>query len=241
MIRKLVLFTMMLVILLSTKVNASEAPVNQVKNTIVQHSVALGVDPAMALSIAKVESGYKHSSRSVQGAVGVFQLMPSTAAKMGYNPYHLSDNIKGGITYYKMMYKMFGSAEMALAAYNAGPGYVKRHQSIPSSTRRYIAAVMSEYHKIKATPNLLTAYQSAGVVPANGKTETKPSIKTVSAPIAISAHSSVKPMTASVPRELAITSNRLVVKQKPQIKDDNKKETKPQLQVSMTSIKDKLL
>ncbi len=121
MIRKLVLFTTLIVILLSTKVNASEVPVNHVKNTIVQHSVALGVDPAIALSIAKVESGYNHSRRSAYGAVGVFQLMPSTAAKLGVNPYRLTDNIRGGILYYKMMYKMFGSTELALAAYNAGP------------------------------------------------------------------------------------------------------------------------
>ena len=58
MIRKLVLFTTMIVMLLSTKVNASEVPVNHVKNTIVRHSVALGVDPAIALSIAaSCESG----------------------------------------------------------------------------------------------------------------------------------------------------------------------------------------
>ena len=49
MIRKLVLFTTLIVMLLSTKVNASEIPVNHVKNTIVKHSVELGVDPAMEM------------------------------------------------------------------------------------------------------------------------------------------------------------------------------------------------
>ena len=62
-----------------------------------------------------------------RGAVGIFQLMPSTARRMGLNPYSLDDNIKGGIMYYKSMYKMFGSMELALAAYNAGPGNVKKY------------------------------------------------------------------------------------------------------------------
>lgn len=205
MIRKLVLFTMLLVILLSTKVNASEVPVNHVKNTIVQHSVALGVDPAIALSIAKVESGYNHSRRSVNGAVGVFQLMPSTAARMGLNPYHLNDNIKGGILYYKMMYKMFGSTELALAAYNAGPAYILKHHAAPSYTRGYVSKIMTEYHKIKGSPDV----KSAKV--------TQPPAKQVVAPpkVVISSHGSVKPMTASVPRVINDGTNKLIIKSAP--------------------------
>ena len=218
MIRKLVLFTTLIVILLSTKVNASEVPVNHVKSTIVQHSVALGVDPAIALSIAKVESGYRHSSRSAYGAVGVFQLMPSTAAKLGVNPYHLSDNIKGGIMYYKMLYKMFGSTELALAAYNAGPAYVLKHHCAPPCTRGYVAKTMAEYYKLKANPDSAIT---------TGATTSKQYNVTNPTPIAITSHGSVKPMTASVPRVINDGTNRLIIKSVPENSQSNK------LQVSM--------
>lgn len=207
MIRKLVLFTTLLVILLSTKVNASEVPVNHVKNTIVQHSVALGVDPAIALSIAKVESGYNHSRRSVNGAVGVFQLMPSTAARIGVNPYHLSDNIRGGILYYKMMYKMFGSTELALAAYNAGPAYILKHHAAPSYTRGYVSKIMAEYRSIKANSDVTLKQVKSTQPPAKAP---------VMPPrVVISSRGSVKPMTASVPRVINEDTNKLIIKSAP--------------------------
>ena len=149
MIRKLALFTA-LVILLATNVRASEVPVNHIKDTIVKHSVEMGVDPALALSIAKVESGYCHKSKSPYGAVGVFQLMPSTAKKMGINPYHLNDNIRGGLMYYKMLYKMFGSTELALAAYHTGPAYVIKYKKPAPCSKRYISGIMKEYYHLKA-------------------------------------------------------------------------------------------
>ena len=115
----------------------------------------MGVDPAIALSIARTESGFSHNARSSHGAVGVFQLMPSTARRMGLNPYSLNDNIKGGIMYYKAMYKMFGSVELALAAYNAGPGNVKRYKAVPpyAETRRFVSKIMKDYHYYKANPD----------------------------------------------------------------------------------------
>lgn len=81
--------------------------------------------------------------------------MPSTARRMGLNPYSLNDNIKGGIMYYKMMYKMFGSMELALAAYNAGPGNVKKYKSVPpySETKRFVSKIMTDYHHLKANPD----------------------------------------------------------------------------------------
>ena len=75
---------------------------------------------------------------------------------MGYNPYYLSENIKAGLTYYKMMYKMFGSTELALAAYNAGPGNVKKFGGqIPpyGETRRFVNIIMQDYHQQKKNPD----------------------------------------------------------------------------------------
>ncbi len=152
--RKLLLFTITLVLLCVAPVQAAD--VNTVKAAIVKHSIEMGVDPAIALSIARTESGFSHNARSSHGAVGVFQLMPSTARRMGLNPYSLNDNIKGGIMYYKSMYKMFGSVELALAAYNAGPGNVKRYNnSVPpyAETKRFVSKIMKDYHYYKANPD----------------------------------------------------------------------------------------
>lgn len=130
-----------------------------VKELIVKHSLEMGLDPALALSIAQKESNFKHESRSRYGAVGVFQLMPRTASKMGYNPYSLNDNIKAGITYYKQMYKMFGSIELALAAYNAGPGNVRKYKGIPpfKETKRFVSVIMSNYNNMKTNPDPVIA------------------------------------------------------------------------------------
>ena len=159
MFRKVVLTVVALMTLTVTNTNAA---INEdvIKETIVKHSMEMGVDPALALSIAKKESGFRHEIRSAHGAVGVFQLLPSTANKMGYNPYYLSENIKAGLTYYKMMYKMFGSTELALAAYNAGPGNVKRYGGqIPPyrETKRFVNVIMQDYRDLKNNPDPIIA------------------------------------------------------------------------------------
>lgn len=182
MTRNLVLTTMLIVFLLCPKANANQIKtqiqtkktttqvkiqnnlkvstknphdVATVKETIVKHSRELGIDPALALSIAKSESGFKHEKRSHNGAVGVFQLMPSTAKRLGVNPYYLSENIKGGLMYYKKMYNMFGSTELALAAYNAGPTAVKKYNKVPpyGETKHFVSSIMNEYNKQKSNPD----------------------------------------------------------------------------------------
>ena len=142
--------------LFGAQMPSNATDVKTVKATIVKHAIALGVDPALALSIAKTESGFRHNAKSCHGAVGVFQLMPSTARRMGLNTYSLNDNIKGGIMYYKNMYKMFGSTELALAAYNAGPGNVKRYnRQVPpfAETKRFVNKIMADYNYQKKYPD----------------------------------------------------------------------------------------
>ncbi len=145
------------------------ADTNAIKAIIVKNAISLGVDPAIALSIARTESGFRHEARSSHGAVGVYQLMPSTARKMGLNPYSLNDNIKGGIMYYKKMYSMFGSVELALAAYNAGPGNVKRYNNaIPpyAETRRFVSKIMTDVNKQRVTPDPIVAKVKSGAYSA---------------------------------------------------------------------------
>lgn len=161
-LKKLLLLTIALFGMMFVQVQA--ASVDTVKAAIVKYSVEMGVDPAITLSIAKTESGFRHDLRSSHGAVGVFQLMPSTARRMGLNPYSLDDNIKGGIMYYKSMYQMFGKMELAIAAYNAGPGNVKKYNAVPPfrETKRFVANIMSDYHYLKAhTDPAVTAYMKS--------------------------------------------------------------------------------
>ena len=163
--KKLLLFAFTLACIGTAVAPAQASDVNAIKATIVKHAISMGVDPAIALSIARTESGFRHEARSSHGAVGVFQLMPSTARRMGLNPYSLNDNIKGGIMYYKKMYNMFGSVELALAAYNAGPGNVKKYNnSIPpySETRRFVTKIMSDVNRQKSTPDPIVAKVKSG-------------------------------------------------------------------------------
>lgn len=196
-LKKLLLLAVALVLMLFQQANA--ANVDTVKAAIVKYSVEMGVDPAITLSIAKTESGFRHEARSAHGAVGVFQLLPSTARRMGLNPYSLDDNIKAGIMYYKSMYKMFGSMELAIAAYNAGPANVKKYNAVPPfrETRRFVSQIMSDYYYLKAhtDPAVVTynkeqkakAQAQAKQTPAPAQTTTQvaqaPAGKTVAADI----------------------------------------------------------
>lgn len=173
MIRKLLTLTLLFILCILNQIQSqAETSKATVKDYIVKHSLEMGIDPALGLSIAKMESGFVHEKRSSFGAVGVFQLMPSTARRLGYNPYYLSDNIRGGLMYYKMMYQKFGSVELALAAYNAGPGNVSKYKGVPpfAETKRFVRGIMSEYYAQKANPDpAITKYQGKGTVDAVNK------------------------------------------------------------------------
>ena len=123
-----------------------------VKQAIIEQSKLMGVEPAIMLSIAKTESGFKQSAIGAGGHIGVFQLSSATAKNMGLNPYNLEDNIKGGITYYKNMYSMFGSMELAVAAYNSGPEAIKRcNYTIPRHSQHFVSRIMNDYKYYKNT------------------------------------------------------------------------------------------
>ena len=139
----LILLVCLLVLVAGTVNKVQAATSHEIKDIIVKTAVSMGVDPCVVLSIAKQESNFQNHKQNASGAVGVFQLMPSTARKIGVNPYDLNDNIKGGIMYYQMMYKKFGSMDLALAAYNAGPGNVAKYKGVPPfrETHRFINTI----------------------------------------------------------------------------------------------------
>lgn len=109
-----------------------------------------GVNHYTIKAIMKQESHYNPTARSHKGAVGLMQLMPSTAKMMGVsdieNPI---DNLIGGIKYVKHLSDKFSwKTHLVLAAYNAGPGAVERHRGVPPypETEEYIQKVL-EYRK----------------------------------------------------------------------------------------------
>lgn len=163
MLRKFLPLIMVLSLIAISPAQATTKVIT-VKEAIVKHSIQMGIDPALGLSIAKLESGFCHEKKSSFGAVGVFQLMPQTAKRLGYNPYQMNDNIAGGLTYYKKMYKMFGSTELALAAYNAGPGNVKKYRGMPPfrETKKFVSNIMNEYNYQKVNPDpIIKQYKSS--------------------------------------------------------------------------------
>ncbi len=141
---------------LTLTANAAQSP-GEIKASIVKTAVNMGVDPCIALSIAKLESEFIPTKKGASGAVGLFQLMPDTARRLGVNPYIVSDNIKGGIMYYRMMYRKFGSTDLALAAYNAGPGNVTRYKGVPPfrETKAFISRIKAGANQFKQDPVVL--------------------------------------------------------------------------------------
>ena len=107
------------------------------------------VDPLLIKAIARVESCFDPHAVSVAGAQGLMQLMPATAAELKVvQPFDELQNLMGGTQYFAKMLKQFdGNLELALAAYNAGPGTVKRYGGIPpyKETQRYVKQVQQHY------------------------------------------------------------------------------------------------
>lgn len=103
-----------------------------------------GIDPDLFLRLINQESGWKPHVTSSAGAYGLTQLMPSTADYLGVNPRDPLQNLDGGARYLAEQMQKFGSPDLALAAYNAGPGAVSKYGGIPPyrETQNYVRAIL---------------------------------------------------------------------------------------------------
>ena len=110
-------------------------------------SEAHGVDPMLVRALIQVESNYRPRARSPKGAMGLMQLMPSTAREYKVrNPFDPRANIEAGIKHLKSLIDRFaGKVELGLAAYNAGEGAVKKFNGVPPyrETRNYVSKILS--------------------------------------------------------------------------------------------------
>jgi soluble lytic murein transglycosylase-like protein len=121
---------------------------HRLDGTIVQVARAYGIQPGLVKAVIAAESNFDTRARSRKGAMGLMQLMPTTAREMGVlEPYEPRANILGGTRYLRLMLDRYGDVRRALAAYNAGPSAVDRHRGIPPyrETQDYVARVLDYY------------------------------------------------------------------------------------------------
>jgi len=109
------------------------------------------IDPALIRAVIQTESNWNASAISRKGAVGLMQLIPTTAQRFGVNDlYSPQQNVDAGVRYLKTLLERYnGNLDLALAAYNAGEGAVDRAHGVPSfrETRNYVQRVQSAYFR----------------------------------------------------------------------------------------------
>jgi cell wall-associated NlpC family hydrolase len=111
-----------------------------------------GVDPALLSAVAKVESGYRPDAVSPAGARGLMQLMPGTARSLGVDPDVPSQAVDGAARLLSDHLRTFnGRVDLALAAYNAGPGAVRKYGGVPpfDETRTYVKRVTTNWGDLR--------------------------------------------------------------------------------------------
>jgi soluble lytic murein transglycosylase-like protein len=109
-----------------------------------------GLPPKLVRAVMSAESAGQPNAVSPKGAIGLMQLMPTTAKELGVDPHDPEQNVDGGTRYLRdLLLKYDGFLWHALAAYNAGPGAVQKYGDIPPypETLRYIKRIDRDYRR----------------------------------------------------------------------------------------------
>ena len=119
---------------------------------VIAVAIREGLDPALVLAVVQAESRQAADAVSSKGAVGLMQVLPETAAEIGFpDAADPASNLEAGCKYLAALLESFGGdVELALAAYNAGPGAVRHWGTVPPyrETRTFVARVAVEYERL---------------------------------------------------------------------------------------------
>jgi peptidoglycan DL-endopeptidase CwlO len=126
----------------SATANAAQHVYSEVARRIARR---YSVEWELVMAIIASESGGNPSAVSPAGAVGLMQLMPETALALGVDPWDPEQNIEGAVRYLSMLISTFGSEDLSLIAYNAGPGFAQRYKEgsveLGAETRAFLMRV----------------------------------------------------------------------------------------------------
>ena len=137
-----------------------------IAKAILYYSYKYNVDPLIMSALIDTESKFNQNAVSSEGAIGMGQLLPSTASALGVNPYDTLQNIEGACSYMATQLNNFnGDTRLALAAYNAGSDAIKQYGSVPpfEETQNYVTQITQKYSQLSGA--LSTILNGANYIP----------------------------------------------------------------------------
>jgi membrane-bound lytic murein transglycosylase B len=127
-----------------------QASPEEIDSSIVMAAARHNVDPNLVRAVVKVESNFNANAVSRKGAMGLMQLMPSTARSLNVkNPFDPEQNVDAGVRHLKQLLESYGgNVDLTLAAYNAGSGAVARSAGVPhfAETQNYVRRITNLYY-----------------------------------------------------------------------------------------------